>query len=63
MNEKGIRYTQTEIDELANMYISGMSVYKICKVLNRSETSVKNHLKKLGIFVPTEVAEFEGRVR
>ena len=37
------------------MYSSGTSVYKICKLLNRSETSVKNHLKKLGIFVPTEV--------
>ena len=37
-------------------------VDKICKVLNRSETSVKNHLKKLGIFVPTEVAEFDGDI-
>jgi len=32
---------------------------QICIVLNRSETSVKNHLKKLGIFVPTEVVEVE----
>ena len=55
MNAKGARYTQSEIDELAHMYTSGTSVYKICKVLNRSETSVKNHLKKLGIFVPIEV--------
>ena len=60
MKAKGTRYTQNEIDELAQMYSSGTSVYKICKVLNRSETSVKNHLKKLGIFVPTEVAEFDG---
>jgi len=59
MNAKGIRYTQNEIDELANMYSSGTSVYKICKELNRSETSVKNHLKKLGIFIQTEVAEVE----
>jgi len=55
MKAKGTRYTQNEIDELAQMYSSGTSVYKICKVLNRSETSVKNHLKKLGIFIPTEV--------
>ena len=59
MKSKGTRYTQTEINELANMYSEGTSVYKICKVLNRSETSVKNHLKRLGIFVPTEVADFE----
>ena len=62
MKSKGTRYTQTEIDELASMYNKGISVYKICKVLNRSETSVKNHLKKLGIFVPTEVAEFDGDI-
>jgi hypothetical protein len=62
MKSKGTRYTQTEIKELASMYSEGTSVYKICKVLNRSETSVKNHLKKLGIFVPTEVAEFDGDI-
>ena len=62
MNSKGTRYTQTEINELASMYNKGTSVYKICKVLNQSETSVKNHLKKLGIFVPTEVAEFDGDI-
>ena len=61
MHSKGTRYTQNEIDELARMYSSGTSVYKICKLLNRSETSVKNHLKKLGIFVTTEVntSEFD----
>ena len=61
MNAKGTRYTQKEIDELARLYSSGSSVYKICKLLNRSETSVKNHLKKLGIFVPTEldISEFD----
>ena len=37
------------------MYSDGTSVYKICKVLNKSETSVKNHLKRLGLFIPTEV--------
>jgi len=62
MKSKGTRYTQTEIDELASMYNKGTSVYKICKVLNRSETSVKNHLKRLGIFVTNEVAEFDGDV-
>ena len=51
MNAKGTRYTQSEIDKLASMYTSGKSIYKICKSLNRSETSVKNHLKKLGLFV------------
>lgn len=55
MSSKGIRYTQNEIDKLASMYSDGISVYKICKVLNRSETSVKNHLKRLGLFIPTEV--------
>ena len=60
MNAKGTRYTQSEIDELAHMYSSGTSVYKICKVLNRSETSVKKHLKKLGLFIPTEVVEVDG---
>ena len=60
MNAKGTRYTQSEINELADMYSSGTSVYKICKVLNRSETSVKNHLKKLGLFIPTEVVEVDG---
>ena len=62
MKSKGTRYTQAEINELVNMYSEGTSVYKICKVLNRSETSVKNHLKRLGIFVPTEVAEFDGDI-
>ena len=59
MNTKGTRYTQSEIDKLARMYTSGKSIYKICKSLNRSETSVKNHLKKLGLFVPTELIEVE----
>jgi hypothetical protein len=62
MKSKGTRYTQTEIKELAIMYSEGTSVYKICKVLKRSETSVKNHLKKLGIFVPTEVVEFDADI-
>ena len=60
MNVKGTRYTQSEINELTDMYSSGTSVYKICKVLNRSETSVKNHLKRLGLFMPTEVVEVDG---
>ena len=55
MNPKGTRYTQSEIDKLANMYNSGLSIYRICKLLNRSETSVKNHLKKLGLFIPSEL--------
>ena len=55
MSSNGTRYTQSEIDQLASMYSNGISVYKICKVLNRSETSVKNHLKRLGLFIPTEV--------
>ena len=59
MNSKGKRYTQSEIDKLAIMYSSGLSIYRICKTLNRSETSVKNHLKKLGVFVPPEIIEVE----
>ncbi|MDC1087528.1 helix-turn-helix domain-containing protein [Alphaproteobacteria bacterium] len=59
MNAKGTRYTQSEIDKLANMYSSGLSIYRICKLLNRSETSVKNHLKKLGLFIPSELTEIE----
>ena len=59
MNSKGTKYTQSEINKLANMYSSGTSVYKICKILNRSETSVKNHLKKLGLFVPSKLIEVE----
>ena len=59
MNPKGTRYTQSEIDKLANMYNSGLSIYRICKLLNRSETSVKNHLKKLGLFIPSELTDIE----
>ena len=59
MSSKGTIYTQSEIDKLANMQSSGKSVYKICKILNRSETSVKNHLKKLGLFVPSELTDIE----
>ena len=59
MKKKGTRYTQKEINELTSMYGEGTSVYKICKVLNHSETSVKNHLKRLGVYVQTEVADFK----
>ena len=59
MNSKGKRYTQSEIDKLAIMYSLGLSIYRICKTLNRSETSVKNHLKKLDLFVPSEVIEID----
>ncbi len=59
MNTKGTRYTQSEIDKLANMYNSGLSIYRICKLLNRSETSVKNHLKKLGLFIPSELNDID----
>ena len=60
MKSKGTRYTPSEIDKLSQIYSEGVSIYKICKVLNRSDTSVKNHLKKLGIFVPNEVPQFIG---
>jgi len=59
MNAKGTRYTQIEIEKLASMYASGKSINKICNSLNRSETSVKNHLKKLNLFVPSEITEVE----
>ena len=53
MKIKRARFTENEIDELAKMYSEGTSVYKICKLLNRSETSVKNYLKRLNVFVPS----------
>jgi len=44
------------------MYNKGTTVYKICKVPNHSKTSDKNHLKRLGIFVPTKLLEVDGDV-
>ena len=55
MSSKGTRYTQNEIDKLTSMYSDGTSVYKICTVLNRSETPLKHHLKRLGLFIQTKV--------
>ena len=59
MSSKGTKYTQNEIDQLVSIYSDGTSVYKICNVLNRGETSVKNHLKRLGLFIPKEVMLME----
>jgi len=54
MNPKCKHFSAHEINQLALMYKNGVSIYKICKVLNRIETSVKNHLKKLGLFIPSK---------
>jgi len=54
MNPKRKHFSKDEINKLASMYKNGVSIYKICRELNRSDTSVKNHLKKLNLFVPSK---------
>lgn len=54
MNPKRKHFSVDEINQLASMYKNGVSIYKIYKVLNRSETAVKNHLKKLSLFTPSK---------
>ena len=54
MNTKHKHFSEDEINQLASMYKNGVSIYKICRELNRSETSVKNHLKKLNLFIPSK---------
>jgi len=54
MNPKRKHFSKDEINELVSMYKNGVSIYKICRELNRSETSVKNHLKKLNLFIPSK---------
>jgi len=41
------RYTKQETTELLRMFEEGLSVYKICRNLNRSQTSVRNNLIRL----------------
>jgi len=54
MNPKLKHFSKDEINELVSMYKNGVSIYKICRELNRSDTSVKNHLKKLNLFLPSK---------
>ena len=54
MNSKRKHFSKDEINQLASMYKNGVSIYKICRELNRSDTSVRNHLKKLNLFVPSK---------
>jgi hypothetical protein len=42
------RYTKYETAELLRMFEEGYSVYKICRMLNRSQKSIRNNLIKLG---------------
>ena len=43
------RYTKYETAELTRMFSEGYSVYKICRNLNRSQSSIRNNLIRLGL--------------
>lgn len=43
------RYTKYETAELLRMFEEGYSVFKICRILNRSQNSIRNNLIKLGL--------------
>ena len=43
------RYTKQETTELISMFNEGLSVYKICKSLNRSQKSISNNLIRLNL--------------
>ena len=43
------RYTKQEKEDLIRMFNEGLSVYKICKNLNRSQKSIRNNLIKLNL--------------
>ena len=43
------RFTKHETAELSRMFSEGISVYSICKNLNRSQKSIRNNLIKLGL--------------
>ena len=40
------RYTKHETAELRRLYNEGYSVYKICRIINRSQKSIRNNLIK-----------------
>ena len=42
------RYTKQETAELIRLYEEGYSVYKICRIINRSQKSIRNNLIRLG---------------
>ena len=42
------RYTKQETAELLRLYEEGVSVYKICRTINRSQKSIRNNLIRLG---------------
>lgn len=43
------RYTKYETAELLRMFEEGYSVYKICRILKRSQNSIRNNLIRLGL--------------
>jgi len=43
------RYTKYETAELLRMFEEGYSVYKICRVLKRSQNSIRNNLIRSGL--------------
>ncbi|OUU13764.1 MAG: hypothetical protein CBB97_25635 [Candidatus Endolissoclinum sp. TMED37] len=42
------RYSKQETAELLRLYEEGVSVYKICRTINRSQKSIRNNLIRLG---------------
>ena len=42
------RFTKQETAELLKLYEEGNSVYKICRIINRSQKSIRNNLIRLG---------------
>ena len=49
MSRRVGRYTKYETAELTRMFGEGYSVYKICRNLNRSQSSIRNNLIRLGL--------------
>ena len=43
------RYTKQEKEDLIRMFNEGLSVYRICKNLNRSQKSIRNNLIRLNL--------------
>ena len=48
MSRRVGRYTKQETAELLRLYEEGYSVYKICRIINRSQKSIRNNLIRLG---------------
>ena len=48
MSRRVGRYTKQETAELLKLYEEGNSVYKICRIINRSQKSIRNNLIRLG---------------